>query len=155
MEEIGRRHPVHQPTHEQHNVPVIIFVTICAKGRKTILANEEAHQLLRTAWEWAGDWIIGRYVVMPDHIHLFCAPGEYVSQPLSQWVGFWKSHAARHWPRPSQAPVWQRHFWDTQLRRGESYDKKWEYVLQNPVRAGLVRRAEDWSYAGEMHPLRW
>ena len=40
--------------------------------------------------------------------------------------------------RPNDRPIWQRHFWDTQLRRGESYDQKWDYVMQNPVRAGLA-----------------
>ena len=43
-----------------------------------------------------------------------------------------------------ETPVWQRHFWDTQLRRSESYDQKWQYVVENPVRAGLVARSEDW-----------
>ena len=35
------------------------------------------------------------------------------------------------------------------------HDAKWDYVLQNPVRAGLVARAEDWPLAGEIHELRW
>ena len=155
MEEIGRKHSIHQPTLERHNTPVTVFVTVCTKERKKILAYEDAHQLLLTAWELAGDWLVGRYVVMPDHIHLFCAPGEYTRQPLTRWVSFWKSHVARHWPRPSEVPIWQRHFWETQLRRAESYDAKWEYVRENPVRAGLVSRAENWPYAGEAHELRW
>ena len=68
---------------------------------------------------------------------------------------FWKSLAARNWPHRDQLPLWQRHSWDTQLRRGENYDEKWEYVLQNPVRAGLVARTEDWRYQGELNILRW
>ena len=70
-------------------------------------------------------------------------------------MSFWKSFVARQWPNREQSPVWQRHFWDTQLRRGENYDEKWEYVVQNPVRAGLVSRAEDWPYQGELNVLRW
>jgi len=31
--------------------------------------------------------------------------------------------------------------------------KKWLYVRENPVRAGLVRSAEDWPYAGELNDL--
>ena len=38
---------------------------------------------------------------------------------------------------------------DHVLRNGESYYHKWEYVGENPVRAGLVSRAEDWPYLGE------
>jgi len=46
-------------------------------------------------------------------------------------------------------------FLDTQLRRGESYDAKWDYVVANPVRAGLVSKSEDWPYQGEMNVLTW
>jgi hypothetical protein len=79
---------------------------------------------------------------MPDHLNLFCAPGTQISEPLLPWVSFWKSESARGWPHPQNIPIWQRHFWDTQLRRGQSYDEKWEYVLANPVRAGLVSRVK-------------
>ena len=74
---------------------------------------------------------------------------------MLQWVSYWKSHVARHWPTADDQPVWQRHFWDRQLRNDESYSEKWNYVVENPVRAGLVARAEDWPYAGEIHELRW
>jgi len=52
-------------------------------------------------------------------------------------------------------PIWQRDFWDTQLRKGENYDEKWQYVLENPVRAGLVKHSEDWPYQGELNVLEW
>ena len=154
-EEAGRKHPVHQPVNDQFNTPIIVFVTLCTKGRKAILANADAHAIIRAVWTEASSWLVGRYVIMPDHVHLFCAPGELVAKPLLKWVNFWKSISAQRWPRRADAPVWQRHFWDTQLRRGESYDAKWDYVVANPVRAGLVSRAEDWPYQGEMHVLRW
>jgi len=41
------------------------------------------------------------------------------------------------------------------LRDGESYSQKWQYVSENPVRAGLVERAEDWPYFGRVHEIRW
>lgn len=151
----GRRHPVHTPPHERFNTPIIIFVTVCTKDRKPLLANSKAHTVLRDAWEAANSWLVGRYVIMPDHLHLFCAPLPLIPQSLEKWVNFWKSVAARRWPRRDETPIWQRHFWDTQLRRGESYDAKWDYVVGNPVREGLVRKSEDWSYQGEMNFLRW
>lgn len=52
-------------------------------------------------------------------------------------------------------PIWERHFWDRQLRRGESYSEKWQYVVTNPVRAGLVQRVADWPYQGELNVLPW
>jgi REP element-mobilizing transposase RayT len=94
-------------------------------------------------------------MIMPDHIHLFCAPVPLVPETLQSWIGFWKTTAARHWPRPEDAPIWQRHFWDTQLRRGENYDAKWDYVVNNPIRAGLVGKSDDWPYQGELNVLSW
>jgi hypothetical protein len=46
--------------------------------------------------------------------------------------------------------LWQPGFFDHLLRNTESYGQKWEYVRENPVRAGLVARAEDWPYHGEI-----
>ena len=68
---------------------------------------------------------------------------------------FWKSIVSRRWPWPDQQPIWQASFWDTQLRRQDSYEAKWRYVVENPVRRGFVHCAEDWPYAGELNPLPW
>ena len=151
----GRRHPIHQPVYERFNTPIIIFVTVCTKDRRPSLANPEAHLALRAAWQEAKNWLVGRYMIMPNHIHLFCAPAANVPEALQGWIGFWKSRASCHWPQRAEIQVWQRHCWDTQLRRGESYDAKWDYVVNNPVRAALVSKAEDWPYQGEMNVLRW
>ena len=35
----------------------------------------------------------------------------------------------------------------------ESYEQKWSYVRENPVRAGLVAVADDWSWQGEVERL--
>jgi putative transposase len=47
-------------------------------------------------------------------------------------------------------PLWQRQFFDHVLRSSESYESKWRYVYENPVR---VDAAEDWPYAGRIAPL--
>ena len=36
-----------------------------------------------------------------------------------------------------------------------AYEEKWEYVRNNPVRAGLAARAEDWPFQGVIHELMW
>ena len=38
-------------------------------------------------------------------------------------------------------------------RSNESYSEKWNYVFDNPVRAGLVSKAQEWKYAGEIETL--
>jgi putative transposase len=151
----GRRYPAHQDLREVFNRPAVVFVTVCTQGKKPILTNVAVHKILREAWSAADTWLVGRYVLMPDHLHLFCSPTMNSSVPLKQWVSFWKSHAARNWPNPDDTPVWQRDFWDTQLRKEESYAEKWRYVAENPVRAGLVTEASAWPHQGEVHVLNW
>jgi putative transposase len=111
MEEIGRKHPIHCPVHDRRDTPIIVFLTVCTKRRKPILTNSEAHARLINAWRAAKMWQVGRYVIMPDHIHLFCAPSESETQPLLQWVRYWKSATARNWITRADTPIWQRHFW--------------------------------------------
>ena len=151
----GRKHPVHQPTYERFNTPIIVFLTVCTKRHKRMLANERVHAVLRGAWGRADSWLVGRYVIMPTHVHLFCAPILHVPRSLERWVAYWKSIASQTWPEAADLPIWQRHFWDTQLRRGENYDAKWDYVAANPVRAGLVERTDQWPFQGELNFLRW
>jgi putative transposase len=54
--------------------PTIVFVSVCTKSKKRILAKPDGHTLLREAWREADARVVGRHVVMPNHIHLFCAP---------------------------------------------------------------------------------
>ena len=41
---------------------------------------------------------MGQYVIMPDHIHLFCVPGRLPMPSLAQWVEYWKGRIAARWP---------------------------------------------------------
>lgn len=134
----------------------VYFVTACTVGRRALLANVKIHRAFRIFAQQApshGIWV-GRYVLMPDHIHLFAGFSCQVIG-LSAWVRSLKgflSATLRQSGFPS--PHWQKGFFDHVLRSDESYQKKWEYVSENPVRAGLVEHAGDWLYQGELHPLK-
>ena len=52
-------------------------------------------------------------------------------------------------------PHWQKTFFDHLLQSSESYSEKWNYVRENPVRAGLVASTEDWPYLGEIFALEY
>jgi putative transposase len=112
-------------------------------------------RLILNAWQAATFWAAGRYVIMPDHVPLFCAPNTVPAQPLQKWIAFWKNYVTRAWPDRKQIPIWQREYWDRQLRRVESYEEKWLYVKRNPVRHGYVTRSDDWPYQGELNVLEW
>ncbi|MBC7367875.1 MAG: transposase [Undibacterium sp.] len=133
----------------------VYFITTCTHSRRRVLATDHVHQLLRAEWLDAGarhGWQIGRYVIMPDHVHFFCSAG-VTAKPLSVFLQRWKEWSAKA-VLPALAvppPLWQHRFLDHLLRTSESHAEKWLYVRENPVRAGLVSRAEDWPYAGHVH----
>ena len=133
----------------------VYFVTACTNARRHLLDNERAHSVFRCFCEEGvprGVWV-GRYVLMPDHIHLFVAVASN-GPSLSEWMKALKRTMNSAFAQASQPdPFWQKGFFDRVLRSEESYAKKWEYVRLNPVRAGLVSRAEDWLYQGEINPL--
>jgi putative transposase len=134
------------------NRPTIVFVTVCTENRESWLATEKNHHSLCEVWNRAQAWLVGRYVLMPDHLHVFAAPGR-LDIEFDKWVRYWKSQFSKKHADPHRK--WQSDHWDTRLRSGESYDEKWWYVRNNPVRAGLVREAHDWPFQGELNQLEW
>ena len=92
-------------------------------------------------------------MILPDHLHFFVALPDDVK--LGVWIGTLKRVLARAVEAAgSSDPIWQRGFFDHLLRSSESYSQKWNYVRENPVRAGLVSDATDWPYSGEIVAVR-
>ena len=148
---IGRRRPA-GGVFISLRQPTIVFLTVVTKDRVPCLANDEVHRAICEVWKAADAWMVGCYILMPDHLHLFVAPVT-LEFTLDAWVRYWKSLATRMLRKPNWR--WQTGHWDTRLRREENYRDKWEYVRQNPVRAGLVSDANAWPWQGEMNELPW
>jgi REP element-mobilizing transposase RayT len=96
------------------------------------------------------------YVVMPDHLHwlLQLRPGSNLSEVV--WAVKGRSSFAINRARGVTGCVWQQKFHDHALRREEDLGAFARYILRNPVRAGLVRRLNEyslwdavWAYAEE------
>src|SRR5947199_6954208 len=77
-----RKIPAHFPPLDSGFRSVIIYLTVCVQQKKPLLANRTAARLIVEAWGAATFWCVGRYVIMPDHIHLFCGPNTFPAQPL-------------------------------------------------------------------------
>jgi REP element-mobilizing transposase RayT len=140
----------------------VFFVTFNTHRRQAILANATLHDAFVDYSRRAEQFCVGvgRYVIMPDHVHLFVCLGAGCEVTLSAWIKGLKRHLDSALTASGServrvtgqklASFWQPGFHDHLLRSDESYAAKWEYVFQNPVRAGLVRGAEDWPYSGEI-----
>ena len=84
---------------------------------------------------------------MTNHVHLFVTGSPDFL--LSRWIGGLKRAIAVGLGCRS-GELWQPGFFDHVLRSEESYVEKWNYVRENPVRAGLVKESEQWPYQGEI-----
>jgi hypothetical protein len=94
-------------------------------------------------------------------MHVFVGLGRKIT--VSRWVKGLKRSLDDALRRTGHKPAalnqsklrgfWQPGAFDHLLRSTESYQQKWHYVWQNPVRAGLVRHPEDWPYQGEIVPI--
>ena len=129
------------------------FVTFNTSTRVPLLARPEVHEVFRAFGHKANDnydVAVGRYVIMPDHVHLFVAfPPTGIT--LSKWVKSLRTILGKELLRVGfQKPHWQEGFFDHLLRSAESYAEKWDYVRMNPVRAGLCEKPEDWPFQGEI-----
>jgi putative transposase len=135
-------------------IPTLVFLTGCTDRRRRWLANDANHQLLKNVWLESTAWAVGTYILMPDHLHLFVWPYRQVTG-FDHWVRYWKSLFTRR--SRNRFRHWQPNCFHHRIRSCESADSKLVYMLANPVRAGLIARAEDWPYRGELFKsgFRW
>jgi REP element-mobilizing transposase RayT len=132
--------------------PNWVFLTVCTEKRALWLAQAPVQEALHQIWkEQATAWLVSDYVLMPDHLHLFCAPYD-LKFTVERWMGFWKDRFAKACPGYGS---FQDGGFHHRLRDGESYSEKWQYARENPVRKGLVSEAADWPFWGRVHNIRW
>jgi putative transposase len=149
--EAGRKNPA-AGVHVQFGESNIVLLTVTTENRVPWLANPVADRLLRETWQNAKAWLVGDYLLMPDHLHAFCAPRD-LSFSIEQWITFWKRDFRRQHGREDWC--FQSRGWHHRLRHGEDHSTKWLYIQENPVRKGLTNRIEGWPYQGTIHYIRW
>ncbi|HWN95931.1 MAG TPA: hypothetical protein VNT99_12920 [Methylomirabilota bacterium] len=130
----------------------IVLLTVTTEKRELWLANETAHRLLHQTWSEARAWLVGDYLLMPEHLHCFCAPHD-LRFTIETWISYWKREFALKHKRTEWK--FQSRGWHHRLRDGENHSEKWLYVQENPVRKHLCPRIEDWPFKGRVFDLMW
>jgi type I restriction enzyme R subunit/putative DNA methylase len=92
------------------------------------------------------------WCVMPNHVHVLIEP----RQALAGVVQGWKSFTAR-WALarndalglgiPDPKHLWMREYWDRYMRDEGHLRRSIDYIHNNPVKAGLCHRPEDWPWS--------
>ncbi len=87
------------------------------------------------------------YCFMPDHVHLFLFPaGE---QDVASFIQSYKSRTTRiYWKIGNRGRLWQHGFYDHILRQEEDIKQVARYILNNPVRKGLIDDFREYPFSG-------
>jgi REP element-mobilizing transposase RayT len=130
----------------------ICSVTIAVRGRQPVFTDaaiaSDTVDLIRSLAAAHGVRIFA-YCVMPDHVHLVMSPSERCS--VIMFVGQFKSLVIRSsWRYGVVGSFWQQGFWDHFLRAEEELRGAVDYVLANPVRAGLVDDGHLYPFSGSL-----
>lgn len=99
---------------------------------------------IKTAIQDLRRWNVFAAVIMPEHVHFVVGPREDRGLSIGDFATGLKRLVRKS--LGSQDWEWQRGCFDHLLRSDENLESKWIYVQDNPVRHGLVQRAEDWPY---------
>lgn len=151
--------PMHLPHLAPFSKQPLLFVTVCTARRRPLLCQTLVQGLLEAIWAKSAGidgWFVGRYVLMPDHVHFFSKPA-LTAKPIADWMKTWKSVSSRRIAAGAKAdqPIWQEDYFDHYVRSASAYGEMWEYVRQNPVRKRLCVCPEDWPYQGTLHELHF
>lgn len=120
------------------------FITICCKrrGENQLCFPGTGDALIAAARFYSDrkEWFPSLFLLMPDHVHMIVSFGR--EHRIEAMVSAWKRYvSAKH------GIIWQQGFFEHRLRQHESAQEKFEYIRQNPVRAGLVDDPVKWPFA--------
>ena len=125
------------------------FVTFTCYRRRLGLESPQACdlfvQILERMRGRFGMCIYG-YVVMPEHVHLLVSePGHGL---LGDAIHYLKLSYAK---RVRTGVLWQKRYYDRNVRDASEFTEKLRYIHRNPVKRGLVREPADWKWSSFRH----
>lgn len=139
------------------------FFTIVTYRRQPILCDEAIRAALRNAIEQTRakhPIEINAWVLLPDHLHtIWTLPSgdanyslrwQQIKRKVSLAAG--KYYRRPEWQTPSktkhrEATLWQRRYWEHQIRDAADFNNHLNYCHFNPFKHGLCQKPIDWPYS--------
>jgi len=150
---VGRRTPA-QGVLPTYDGATLLWCTVCADQRGDWCAQERVMSMLQQIWsDPANAWVVGDFLLMPDHLHFFASPKDGPWVDVERWTSFWKDRFSKRCDNPAWR--WERGLFHHRLRSERDYVDKGTYMQHNPVRAGLVNDPDAWPWKGRIQTIRW
>ena len=133
------------------------FLTFCTDRRHPHFATRDRvelvlGQIMRSAADC--DFAVVAYCFMPDHLHLL-AEAKSEAADCRRFIKRAKQFSGYHFKQHFLTTLWQRYGYEHVLRDDEATLSVARYILENPVRAGLVAQVEEYPFLGSMvYPVR-
>ena len=137
------------------------FFTVVTYQRQKLFHIPETVENLRNAFRTVKvthPFTIEAIVVLPDHLHCIWTlpPGD--ADFSTRWrlikTTFTRTcptqyHRQRNLSRlhKKEQAIWQRRFWEHQIREESDLKQHIDYIHYNPVHHQLVQRPRDWQYS--------
>jgi REP element-mobilizing transposase RayT len=126
------------------------FLTFWTHSRRRCFVTDDAVATARTQIERAAaeeDIALLAYCYMPDHVH-FLAEGKAENSDCLRFIRRGKQFSGYHYKAKFSHRLWQRYGYEHTLRSEEAAISVARYILENPVRAGLVARIDEYEFSG-------
>ena len=126
------------------------FLTICTDRRKACFRDKPAATWMTTQiahFFEARHFAVLAFCVMPDHVHLVIQ-GLTDDADLKAVMHDWKLITGFAWKQRTGSRLWQEGYDDHVLREDDSIVAVVRYVMNNPLRAGLVAEGTSYPFAG-------
>jgi putative transposase len=127
----------------------VFFVTTKTSMARRVLQSERNAMLLIDVLRSnvaTGKLQLHDFVIMPDHLHLLMTlPGDVTVEKAMQLIKGGFSYRLKK-ELGYQGEVWQRGFSEVRISDRQSFLQHREYIVRNPVKAGLVDTADHWPY---------
>jgi putative transposase len=142
------RKDIRLPSKIYTNPSHVFSITICTWQRAPLFLNPTYAATLTKSLHrglFAERSKLYAYCLMPDHLHLLISPK---IGNLSDLISRWKSYASTLLRNKGlNTKYWQRGFYDHALREEENIKATAEYIINNPVRIGLVSRWREYEHS--------
>jgi putative transposase len=137
------------------------FFTVVTDKRRKILCEPENIDLLRKAFRYGMQnhhFKIDAIAILPDHLHCIWTLPENDADFSTRWRLI-KSYFSRYCnldyqgkvsdsrQKKAEKAVWQRRFWEHQIRDDDDFINHLNYIHYNPVRHGLTMAPKDWPFS--------
>ncbi|HEB94726.1 MAG TPA: transposase [Gammaproteobacteria bacterium] len=152
------------PNYRRSAVPgARYFFTLVTYRRQPILVNPESRTILRQVIEDVRQqhpFTIDAWVLLPDHMHCLWTLPDQDADYSRRWgmikAGFTKqvkplfqrgARLNQSRQRHREGTIWQRRFWEHQIRDEVDFQRHMDYIHFNPVKHGLVTEIIAWPYS--------